>query len=1025
MMKQRSARGRFRGRPAATMLLVFLLLLSYSLVCVTSASSSAADNNNNVAIAAAPNGSARLPPLYTPRLAETPLQLFLDVDNTLYREEQLLGKGINPQIINGIKAFCASPDKCHNLSGEQADGLYEMFGSTEEGLRRTIWKNATKEQLSHFLRDYYDSAYAQVDVSDLLVVISGGDGSPTGYSHAMVQQQETLRKLLRSGISSSNSPLLPSVTLSSNSPMFHVRKIVQALGLCQIFDSHDMIMTPDNCASSSSSSSLLYNSPTSSLRREAIFPTKASPLEYFGKLEFDKKRVALIDDSATNLKAVQRYMKGYLVSEKQSLVEALARAWGWLDEDYSFSTKEYLEAKNVVDEQSICRATWHALRENVLCKLAKRKEEKSAFTIIDVGAGLLSMHHLLLREGAGPAYDLPSLASALKSRQIDTKLTQINYVAYEPNKDLRGPCIEYLLRNGYAMSEEYMWDVNDSEKHVKEMTFVKDVAGEMKVQLSLRFWDFRRQLKSTKGAPPSPDLIVGCCFADLLAPDELTRALLKFFLNKPESFQSSALLYFPITFRGITQFIPASPAAAKGTKVTPSDTQAFAVYGQVLTESFNHYVVPEDKIESTRNYGGNLVASGSSDWKIDATENEYLWRTMLYFFATAAAPELHSRGFDATSWIQRAWTLRPSIRASNVDLLLRLPYIGRWESPTKHTDASKDIKKSTYHEIEFTGPNEVAFVPKQRKELKPDEVRIQSLASLISSGTELKVFSGSFDDADLDVNIKSMEGQRMGYPLAYGYSLVGRIVECGENVDGGQLNGRLVFAFSAHASEVVLQASAVHVIPEGIDPLDAIFMPSLETALSIVHDAHPRLGEKIVVYGQGLIGLLVTSLLSSLALDLQSPILTTVDTLPERLALSALLGSQQALLPNRVGACGEFDVSIEVSGNYRALQTAIDYTKNGGRVIVASWYGNENVSLKLGIDFHRSHKTIKTSQVSELPAELRASWTKQRRFDLVWDILKDIRPSRLLTRRAAPHEAKDAYEELSRGEQVSVAFVYS
>ena len=80
--------------------------------------------------------------------------------------------------------------------------------------------------------------------------------------------------------------------------------------------------------------------------------------------------------------------------------------------------------------------------------------------------------------------------------------------------------------------------------------------------------------------------------------------------------------------------------------------------------------------------------------------------------------------------------------------------------------------------------------------------------------------------------------------------------------------------------------------------------------------------------------------------------------------------------------------------------------------------------LKLGIDFHRSHKTIRTSQVSELPADLRGTWTKQRRFALTWRLVKDLRPSKLLTKKVDPRDAKEAYEELLRGDQVSIAFDY-
>ena len=49
-----------------------------------------------------------------------------------------------------------------------------------------------------------------------------------------------------------------------------------------------------------------------------------------------------------------------------------------------------------------------------------------------------------------------------------------------------------------------------------------------------------------------------------------------------------------------------------------------------------------------------------------------------------------------------------------------------------------------------------------------------------ASGTELKVFRGDFDDgAQLDTSIASMAEDKMSYPLAYGYSLVGKVVRVG------------------------------------------------------------------------------------------------------------------------------------------------------------------------------------------------------------------------------------------------------
>ena len=292
----------------------------------------------------------------------------------------------------------------------------------------------------------------------------------------------------------------------------------------------------------------------------------------------------------------------------------------------------------------------------------------------------------------------------------------------------------------------------------------------------------------------------------------------------------------------------------------------------------------------------------------------------------------------------------------------------------------------------------------------------------------MKIFKGLFDEAALDVNIKGMEDESMKYPLAYGYSLVGIVTRCGDNVaDSDSLIGKMVFTFSPHSTHVIVDRDAIQVVPDGIDAEDAIFMPSVETALSIVHDAHVRVGEKVAVYGQGLIGLLVTTIISQqqiTSLVGEFGTVTAFDTISDRLAMSSEMGSTQALMPGDAEDAGPFDVSIEVSGNFRALQSAIDHTRNGGRIIVGSWYGNSDLTLKLGIEFHRSHKTIKTSQVSTIPAELSTLWSKNRRFSLTWELVKSLRPSRLLTKRASLDEAQEVYERLDKGEDLAVLFKY-
>merc|ERR1711933_340932 len=94
---------------------------------------------------------------------------------------------------------------------------------------------------------------------------------------------------------------------------------------------------------------------------------------------------------------------------------------------------------------------------------------------------------------------------------------------------------------------------------------------------------------------------------------------------------------------------------------------------------------------------------------------------------------------------------------------------------------------------------------------------------------------------------------------------------CGSGVDDA-LIGRLVFTFSPHSNRVIVHKEAIQIVPDDISAEDAVFMPSVETALSLVHDAHIRLGENVAVYGQGekLLFWRIRSSLSQLAPHLSS-----------------------------------------------------------------------------------------------------------------------------------------------------------
>jgi threonine dehydrogenase-like Zn-dependent dehydrogenase len=170
------------------------------------------------------------------------------------------------------------------------------------------------------------------------------------------------------------------------------------------------------------------------------------------------------------------------------------------------------------------------------------------------------------------------------------------------------------------------------------------------------------------------------------------------------------------------------------------------------------------------------------------------------------------------------------------------------------------------------------------------------------------------------------------------------------------------------------------------------------------------------VVGAGLIGLLVISILSQLHLTT----LRAVDPLPTRRALARLVGATEARDPAALGGQGgeeeeQADTSIEVSGVAAGLQTALDHTGYGGRVVVGSWYGNHEkpATLRLGLPFHRSHLRVQCSQVSRISTELQDRWSKARRFGVAWELLRRLRPSRTLTTLVvAPERVGEAFEAL-------------
>jgi len=327
--------------------------------------------------------------------------------------------------------------------------------------------------------------------------------------------------------------------------------------------------------------------------------------------------------------------------------------------------------------------------------------------------------------------------------------------------------------------------------------------------------------------------------------------------------------------------------------------------------------------------------------------------------------------------------------------------------------------------IYFTAPGQVEVRQASLPPLTQGQVMVETICSAISPGTEMLVYRGQFpkDLADSHDTLSS----DLKYPLSYGYACVGKVVKISKEMRHRWLN-RLVFAFQPHTSHFITTPDELLLLPDGMSPETACFLPNMETAVNFLQDAAPLLGEKALVFGQGIVGLLTTALLAEFPLAS----LVTCDCYPLRREVSFSLGVFAALDPNasdfreqvRKLLPSGADLSLELSGSPKALNDAIALTGFGGRVVIGSWYGEKQATLDLGGDFHRSRIKLVSSQVSTIAPGLRGRWDKARRFGVAWDALVRIQPQKWITHRFPLEEAEKAYNLLDTNPQETIQIIF-
>ena len=250
----------------------------------------------------------------------------------------------------------------------------------------------------------------------------------------------------------------------------------------------------------------------------------------------------------------------------------------------------------------------------------------------------------------------------------------------------------------------------------------------------------------------------------------------------------------------------------------------------------------------------------------------------------------------------------------------------------------------------------------------------------------------------LDANLPALGDGAIKYPLRYGYACVGRVEQVGSSADEAWV-GRTVFSFQPHASHFVSDVSELIQVPDDVDPEAAVYLANMDTAVNLLQDARPQLGDRVIVLGQGILGLLVGGILSEFPLTA----LYGVDQMSQR----------RARAKNYATAC--FDpnspADINVLKNRLYLdQTAAERTSweitGPGRVepsrelcatqVASSSAAAARSTFKLGELFHRNRISIVSSYCQHHLPELRGRWNKERRLSVAWDRIRKLEPQQFI-----------------------------
>jgi len=273
---------------------------------------------------------------------------------------------------------------------------------------------------------------------------------------------------------------------------------------------------------------------------------------------------------------------------------------------------------------------------------------------------------------------------------------------------------------------------------------------------------------------------------------------------------------------------------------------------------------------------------------------------------------------------------------------------------------------------------------------------------------------------------------RLETPTALGYSASGIV----EAVDPLNTRFRIGDRVACGGNETALHAEFIAVpdllvarIPDGVENWQAAYTTIASIALQTVRQLEPALGDRVLVIGQGLVGLLVTALLRAHGARVMA-----LDLAPARQPFALAMGAERFVLPSQhdlgdaVRSWTEgFGVDAVILATATQSNTpteqALESLRDRGRLVVV---GNTKIELpwkyayekEISVRFSRSYGPGRYDPAyewggSDYPIGY-VRWTEQRNFEACLHLMKtgQLNVAAITTRRVPFSESLSVYRDL-------------